>query len=438
MRELLLAGADVNAVDDEGRTALYIAAGRAGDAGVVRALLSAGADVTLRRCEGSLSALDQATKVGCRGALEAMIEYGVDVNAACSEGWTSLHFCLCHSRPNVVAFDMLVKAGADIDARDAHGFTPLHLAVYLKEMGVLMQMLKRWGADIDVLDDHGRSALQVAAALCDFPLAVSMTQALLDAGARVGGRNRDGRSALDIAAMAGNVGVLSVMIEHDADVTAATTKPPGLTAIHYAGACDNPKAIDVLVEAGADITATKNHTNCLHIAAGSLNVAVVQAILRHAGASDDLERMQLPTALAFVVTKAGKETKPAAAVVDLLLRWGAHESCVSARTRRLIGKGVPQDLARQEDAKRVRELLKNAPKDRAWRRRGFFVMCRAFPCRAQLNHGSGLPQDDTPPRSCTRPRLAAKDAAGEIEWAGVAGRLLWLDDGVFRAILEYV
>lgn len=440
MQELLLAGADVNALDDGGQTALHFAA-RRGDrnAGVARALLSAGADASLRHGRFNLSALEESIRSRSFGVLDALIEHGADLKATCCFGWTPLHISVIGG--NIIAIETLRQAGADIEARDVEGSTPLHLAVDLGRLEVLRCMLERCGVDIDALDDRGRSALQLAAAGSNSSLAAAMVQALLEAGASIGDRDPRGRSALDRAAIAGNAEVLSAIIEHDVDVAATASDRGGFRAIHYAAGadCDNPKAIDVLVEAGVDIAATeKNGVNCLHLAAGFSNVNVVHAMLRNAGGANGLRRLDLQTALLVAATCAGNHEKQAAPVVDLLLRWGAHEKVVCGRVKRLIGKDAPRDLARQADVRRVRELLKNAPSDRAWRRRGFFVLCRFFPGRAQLKQETDVPQYDTPRKSCTRPRLVAADGPGVSEWARVAGRLLWLDDGVFRAIIEYV
>jgi hypothetical protein len=62
VRRLLAAGADANARDEKGRTALMLAAGR-GDAALIRLLLDAGADAQRRDSEG-LSAADHATQIG--------------------------------------------------------------------------------------------------------------------------------------------------------------------------------------------------------------------------------------------------------------------------------------------------------------------------------------------------------------------------------------
>eukprot|EP00752_Nemacystus_decipiens_P002729 g2548.t1 len=447
VRELVLAGADVNALNSDGKTALHLAA-RRGDPGVTRALLSAGADATLRHGRFQFSALDCLIfvdvfrKSSCAMvALFALIDHGVDVNAVCVGGLTPLHLSVLAG--NIAAPIFLLEAGADLEARDACGCTPLHVAVEHGKLTVLMLLLSDWGADMDALDDGGRSALHLAAGADNSSRAVKMVQTLLDAGASIGDHDERGLSALHVAAKAGNAGVLTAMIEHDVDVTAVASDPIGFTAIHCAAYSerDNPKAIDVLVEAGADIAALETHggRDCLFAAADQCNVNAAQAILRHAAGVNGLGRMDLQRALRRAATRAGEWEKPAAPVVDLLLRRGAHECFFSSSSAwRLIGRGAPPDSARQEDVRRVRELLTNAPKDRAWRRRGFIVVCRAFPDKARLWREGRLPQCDTPERDCARPRLATADGSAASEWAGVAGALLWLDEGVFRTVMEYV
>ena len=69
-------------------------------------------------------------------------------------------------------------------------------------------------------------------------------------------------------------------------------------------------------------------------------------------------------------------------MVDILLRWGADETVVDTAGQSAIDKiGSPLSLQkrskRNADVTRVRNLLENAPSDRAWRRRGLLILCRA-------------------------------------------------------------
>ena len=91
------------------------------------------------------------------------------------------------------------------------------------------------------------------------------------------------------------------------------------------------------------------------------------------------------TALFDVASLTGGQG--AAEMVDLLLRSGADETITGKEGQ------TPADVVGQwfkecadedplvEEIERVRRLLANAPADRAWRRRGYLVMCRALPDR---------------------------------------------------------
>lgn len=74
---------------------------------------------------------------------------------------------------------------------------------------------------------------------------------------------------------------------------------------------------------------------------------------------------------------------------------------------------VAGDSDRGGDVRRVKELLVNAPADRAWRRRGLPVLCRAFPDRClpeREPEGNNSSQEQAPwvvlgPVVRKRPRL---------------------------------
>eukprot|EP00903_Cladosiphon_okamuranus_P005667 g5630.t1 len=72
---------------------------------------------------------------------------------------------------------------------------------------------------------------------------------------------------------------------------------------------------------------------------------------------------------------------------DLLLGWEADETIVDDSGKTL--SHWISDIANVEDGdrlslERLTKLLAHAPQDRAWRRRGFVVMCCAHPDRLRL------------------------------------------------------
>ena len=104
---------------------------------------------------------------------------------------------------------------------------------------------------------------------------------------------------------------------------------------------------------------------------------------------------------------------------------------------------------------RMRKLLVNAPADRAWRRRDYLVLCRAYPERVQLKSSVAGGQSDAGMARKTGDRasqakakaggcISNRTAAGRLvvvnghEFGRLAGGVVGLEeDGVFRTIVGY-
>lgn len=76
-----------------------------------------------------------------------------------------------------------------------------------------------------------------------------------------------------------------------------------------------------------------------------------------------------------------------------------------------------------EDVERVRGLLANAPADRAWRRRGFLVLCRAYYPTGRVRLGCKSSHTGVGIAKRTRSSRTEKSRAG-ADWAGVASMLM--------------
>lgn len=222
------------------------------------------------------------------------------------------------------------------------------------------------------LSDHTAAALVLLAAAADISLRCGVLK----------------RSALNMGAEKGHVDILTAMLEHGVDVYAVDTSQN--TALHIAAAYNKVEAINVLVEAGASIEARACDGSApLHCAAAHLSLDAVIALLKH-GADVNPQSLNLRTPLHFAAFKGGGEGS--AAVVDVLLRAGADEA-IADNEGKTPSCAIGWWTARQhdrptEDIELVRELLANAPADRAWRRQGYLVLCRAHPRRVQRGQES--------------------------------------------------
>ncbi|MDH3424304.1 MAG: ankyrin repeat domain-containing protein, partial [Gemmatimonadota bacterium] len=150
---LLRVGVDVNAARGDGMTALHLSAEQGHD-DVVRELLSAGADLEAGTRIGRYTALHLASRRGHVDVLRTLLSNGADPNAVTTNsGVTPLHLAAAavHAAEAVRA---LVDYGATVDAREAWaGQTPLMFAAAANRAGAVRALLEA-GADPDARTDE--------------------------------------------------------------------------------------------------------------------------------------------------------------------------------------------------------------------------------------------------------------------------------------------
>lgn len=145
VRSLLREGADVNAGQGDGMSALHWAAER-GDVELIDVLLYAGAEVEASTRIGQYRPLHIAARNAHLGAVARLIEAGADVAAVTHpSGSTALHMAALSGSADLV--HALVDAGADIDAREGEwGQTPLIFAASWNRVAAAVALLEE-GAD---------------------------------------------------------------------------------------------------------------------------------------------------------------------------------------------------------------------------------------------------------------------------------------------------
>ncbi|KAK3244242.1 hypothetical protein CYMTET_46138 [Cymbomonas tetramitiformis] len=212
VRELLEKGAEVDAEDGKGCTALTVAL-YCGQAGTARALLEAGAGVNAGTGRRPVHA---AAMMGTVEMVRELVEKGAEVDAEDREGRTALTVALAFGQE--AAARALLEAGAGVNA--GTGQRPLHAAAK-KGMEEMVRELVEKSTEVDAEDGEGRTALTVALAFGQEAAA----RALLEAGAGV----NTGRRPLHVAAEKGMVEMVRELAGKGAEVDAEDAE--GRTAL---------------------------------------------------------------------------------------------------------------------------------------------------------------------------------------------------------------
>jgi ankyrin repeat protein len=277
-----------------------------------------------------LQNLSDAIERGDLPAVQALMERGVDPNAVTIPwgktyssripgGTTLLNLAVQHDKTDVVQF--LVMKGADVNRADSNDAArrPLHHEVSrnAEESAAVVASLIEAGASLDLRDGAGYSALAYAAEFGNLRL----VKTLVDAGAPVDTRltppiDRNGKSAynpmpwavaatpLILAAALGQTETAAYLIQHHADVNAATTTD--VTALRIAVSEGQAAMVGLLLDHGANPQAPAPH------APPPLNLSLVAL----AEAQHESRRATNPIGHLYVLdilAKHGLHANPAAA-----------------------------------------------------------------------------------------------------------------------------
>ncbi len=151
VRSLLKGGADVNAAQGDGMTALHWAA-RTGNTELAEMLIYAGANLVATTRIGGYTPLHLAAAGGQAVMVEALLRAGAGpAQRTTSGGAVALH--LAAGAGSVATVDALLKHGADVDAREARwGQTPLMFATSRGRLDAARTLIAA-GADLSVTTD---------------------------------------------------------------------------------------------------------------------------------------------------------------------------------------------------------------------------------------------------------------------------------------------
>ncbi|XP_066264208.1 ankyrin-1-like [Branchiostoma lanceolatum] len=192
---------------------------------------------------------------------------GADVNVTNEAGKAPLHCIATNTVDKRSASktqvkqkiaEILLKAGAEVNIQDKKGQTPLHCAAMAKDLASAQILLEN-GARVDIGKDDGDTPLHIAVREVDTQLCHHLIQQESGKTA-VNQKAHDGATPLHLAIEASvrrcarqdRMAVVQLLIDNGADLT---SQKHGLTPLHLAAEAGFIDVVKMLVEAGADIHA---------------------------------------------------------------------------------------------------------------------------------------------------------------------------------------
>lgn len=265
-RLLVERGADVHAKSLDGRTPLMMAAARAGSSDVLRVLLDNGADPNVDL--GGLTALGEAAYAADLDAMRLLVGRGADPK----NGYV-LTAILAAQADCQRCFELLLPP---LD-REARVQVALQLLPPVDDGDELPLVLAR-GIDVNATDRDGRSLLMRAAS--SDAIAAATVRQMVAAGADVHARTTGGETALAFASLRGATPLRQVLTAAGAAAESpSAATPPITTAPAATPRAAVVRALPILQQTGVTFRQKAGCVSCHNNAL----TARVTAAARHAG-----------------------------------------------------------------------------------------------------------------------------------------------------------
>jgi ankyrin repeat protein len=378
LRSTLNQSDQISSRDPQANTPLIYAAAYA-DVRTVRLLLEKGADANATNTAG-VTALMRAA--GDYDKVRLLLQYGAHPNTKSALGNTALMIAT-RTYPSAKTVDALLKQGADIKATNVFGASAILTAGASGDTDTL-RLLLRHGADVNaaparsfegVIWGGGRSALGWAALLGDQVSA----KLLLENGASINSGEGFG-SPLSQAVWHNEKNMVKFLLEHGADPN-QRDRTADFTALHWAASTDYAKSdiaelllahgADVNVEGGEPVDALMGvPQTALLLAQRRGQTELLNALLK-AGAKPAVERLADERGASLSVSPLGGSTRTREAIQKAVPRLQETAStsagvfvqrgqaCNSCHQQYIpmMALGLARDRGLERDEQKARDLL---------------------------------------------------------------------------------
>jgi len=253
----------------------------------VKQLIEEGADVNVKYRRGT-TVLHLASGVGRMDMVELLVSKGAKINAPDKNGWTPLHEAADKSHVDIVKFLMaegaefspihmaayfgeldkiksLVVKDVNVNEKDTVGFTPLHSAVCGKQIETADFLLNN-NTDANAKDNYGLSPLVWAIWNHD----LNMIKLLVDKGAKADVPDEQGFAPLTWAVWEQNKDIVKILISKEPNINTEDTT--GCTPLYWGAFSSSNDVFELFLDR---LNASEN----IHFAACKGNLDTVKTFL---------------------------------------------------------------------------------------------------------------------------------------------------------------
>jgi len=358
VKSLIAKGADVNAQDDKGVTALQYAV-RGDHKDVVEFLIANGADVNSKD-KYSYTPLYYAIWYKNKEIVKLLVAKGADVSFAPKDDYPPLHYAVWNGDADTVK--LLVDKGAKFEVKDQDGWTAFRYAVsqanrelveFFVDKGADVSSLHRAGCvgdldrvkgfvekgtDVDTKDEMDWTPLYWAASMGREEVA----EYLIARSADVGAEAEDKSTPLHQAAQTGAIKLVKLLISKGTDVNAKDKR--GNTPLLGAASAGHSRVVELLIAKGADVNAkTQNNFTPLHRAALMGHKDLVKILLAHGA---DVNAKSRGGKTAFDWARQRGHTEIVQMLIDVVLRQDTGDESGQTVLHRVAGEGWTEALSR--------------------------------------------------------------------------------------------
>ena len=325
-------GFDINSkLKADGSTALMIAAA-AGQNDVIRFLIEKGAAVNAKKDFGYTALMSSIINNQTETA-GLLIEKGAEVNALTSINETPMSLVI--EKCNTQLLNLLIEQGAAINFQTKVDQKPLLIAA-TKGCEDVLGILIENGIDIEQANEaDSTTALMKAAKFGHY----ESVKFLLENGAQINKKNRQGNSAIMFAVQYGHLDIMQMLLEKGADINDKNIL--GFTPLLYALDYHQTEIVEYLIENGAEVNVqTKNELTPIKIVKKDKDSLMVAYLVEHGAIEQDTTKVKTE-----VVAEADTNRNTATAADSLTAPAEVDSSTVWAFGKKTEEKKLVKETA---------------------------------------------------------------------------------------------